>query len=166
MGQWIEVQGCIAAGEDIERTARRDLKDRRDREAGQNGRNKTRTSDMPGVIHPGEHKAMALIEGGDAAFGVWREVALRRVRGGNDVSGVVDCMGPGVAQEKLVVIRETLFQVHAQSVVVGSACRKIRRHIAERYGNSFAEPIGKGNLTRQSDTWPGPDCRVSKKSCQ
>src|ERR1700733_2002971 len=166
IGQWIEVEVCIAAGEDMEWTARRELKDRRDREAGQNGRNETRTSDMPSVIHAGEYEAMALIEGRDAAFGVWREVALRRVRGGDDVSGVVDCMGPGVAQQKLIVIREALFQVHAQPVVVGGACRKIRRHIAEGYGNAFAEPIGKGDLARQCDTWPGSDRRVGKKGCQ
>src|SRR4030081_1321693 len=77
VGQRIEVEVSIGAGKNVERTPRRNFDDRRNRKTGEYGRHEARAADMPRVVDSGEHKATALVESGDAALGVWREIALR-----------------------------------------------------------------------------------------
>src|SRR6266566_6905357 len=118
---------------------------------------------MARVVDPGEDEATALVEGGDAALGVRREVALRRVRVGDNVGGVVDRMRPGIAHQKFILRSEALLQVDTESVIAGGSRREVRRHVAEGHRKPLAKSIRKHNLAGKSNARTSPEDRKSTR---
>jgi len=66
-------------------------------------------------------------------------------------------MGQGVAEQKLVVGRETLFEIDGEGVVDGGAAGEVGRHVREVDGDADTKAIAGDELLRQRNAGTGAD---------